>query len=171
MKKVLFLTPLVALLIFDCTPTGGLKKNSQQNVESSDFDSGTEKRYVPSTPARYTFLDTLNRGREIDLSEPEPAPQESPALQSGMVSASSTESPLSYKIQLFASSQIETVREQKREMEARINLPFTINFEAPYYKLWAGNFAQRSEAEIQLKKIQKLGYADAWIVSAKSANN
>ncbi|NLE01409.1 MAG: SPOR domain-containing protein, partial [Fibrobacter sp.] len=67
-----------------------------------------------------------------------------------------------------ASSQIESLRAKKREIEGSIKLPLVIVFETPYYKLLAGDFAERSEAEANITKLKKMGYADAWIVSSKA---
>ena len=74
---------------------------------------------------------------------------------------------MKYRIQLFASSQIEALREQKKVAEEKTNLPVFIAYEAPYYKLFAGDFIQKADAEGNLKKLKKIGYNDAWIVSSK----
>ena len=45
-----------------------------------------------------------------------------------------------------------------------VDLPVTVVFEPPYYKLLAGDFAQRSEAENCCAQLKKIRYNDAWIV-------
>lgn len=161
MKKTLLLTAIALTLFAGCTPYGVAKKGQQEKTD----EPVAETKYEPSGPVSYTFLDTINRGKEITLSNSD---FEKGTSSSSNAAVYQNQASIYYKIQLFASSQIETVREQKREIENVIKLPLFISFESPYYKLLAGNFTQRTEAEEELKKIKKLGYTDAWIVSTKS---
>lgn len=168
MKKELILSAVVTTLLVNCTPYGVSKTVVQQEEESKNSDPVTVSRNESSGPVHLTFLDTLNRGNEIGLKISDSERASMPVSNTAM---NQNESVIRYKIQLFASSQIETVRDQKREMEEKIDLPLSISFEAPYYKLLAGNFTQRASAEDNLKKLKKLGYTDAWIITTKSVNN
>jgi hypothetical protein len=114
-------------------------------------------------PAQLTFIDTLNQEKEIRLSD---ADFKKNIKQTSQTAG--TSSTVKYRIQLFVSSRVETLREQKREAEVKTNLPMYISYEAPYYKLLAGDFDLRSDAENSLKKIKKIGYSDAWIVSSRN---
>ena len=49
--------------------------------------------------------------------------------------------------------------------QKKIKEQVVIGYEAPYYKLYAGNFLKRLEAQTFLPKLKKLGFLDAWIVS------
>lgn len=168
MKKGLIYTIIVTAVWIGCTPLGVKKKKAQEGERSEDSNIVQQSRYEPTSPAHYTFLDTLNRGNEISLEASDFQKESAPVSEVVMQQAEAT---VRYKIQLFASSQIETIREQKRQIETKIKIPLSISFESPYYKLLAGNFVQRSEAELHLKKIKNLGYTDAWIVSTKAVNN
>ncbi len=168
MKKALIFNIIIALIWIGCTSLGVSRKKNQDNEKPEDTTI-EQTRYEPSSPAQFTFLDTLNRGNEITLENTDFHKEESAPVSE--VALNQAETAVRYKIQLFASSQIETVRDLKRQVEKKVNLPLSISFESPYYKLLAGSFLQRTEAETHLKKIKNLGYSDAWIISTKTVNN
>ena len=135
-----------------------------------------------------TFLDTLNKGREVSItaedigapSAPAPVPAIAPtavpdtlAGRQAPVPAPKREAgvvPSRFRIQILASTQEQQVRQEKNNVAAKIklanivDLPVTVVFEPPYYKLFAGDFAQRGEAENICAQLKKIGYNDAWIV-------
>ncbi len=169
MKKTLLINIIIALIWISCTPLGVSMKKNQENEKTEDSTVQQTRYEPPASPVQLTFLDTLNRGNEITLENTDFQKEESVPVSE--VVLNQAEAVVRYKIQLFASSQIETVRELKRQIETKVNLPLSISFESPYYKLLAGNFLQRAEAEKNLKNIKSLGYTDAWIISTKAANN
>ena len=139
-----------------------------------------------------TFLDTLNKGREVaissaDFSQQATVPVSLPALTqaplhaelradtaSGQFPAEQKREagvvPSHYKIQILAGTQEQQIKKEKTNLAMKINLekinnlPISISFETPYYKLFAGDFALRSEAENYCAHLKKIGYTDAWIV-------
>ncbi|MGA2507400.1 MAG: SPOR domain-containing protein [Chitinispirillaceae bacterium] len=142
-----------------------------------------------------TFLDTLNKGREVSITAadigaqsapvpapapaivPVPAPAAAPDTFAGRPSGEPKREagvvPSRFRVQILASTQEQQVREEKNNVAAKIkladiDLPVTVVFEAPYYKLLAGDFAQRSEAENCCAQLKKIGYNDAWIVRTAS---
>ncbi len=164
MKKTLIFNIITALICIGCTSLGVSRKKIQED-EKPEYNTVQQTQYESTSPVQLTFLDTLNKGNEINLENTDFQKEESVPV-SGMT-LNQSETAVRYKIQLFASSQIETVREMKRQVETKVNLPLSISFESPYYKLLAGSFLQRTEAENNLKKLKSLGYNDAWIVSTK----
>ena len=112
----------------------------------------------------YTFLDTINRGNELALTidDFEKNGEQKVAI---VTSHKGSGVEARYRIQVFASNRIETIREKKKELEKQIKEEVVIGYEAPYYKLYAGSFQRRQDAKIMLPKLKKLGYLDAWIVS------
>jgi hypothetical protein len=137
-----------------------------------------------------TFLDTLNKGKEITITAAEvpqqlqaapqtqqpavKAPADTPAGAGG--SGANQEAgvvPSRFKIQVLASTQEQDFKKEKNNLAAKVNLakidlPVTSVFEAPYYKLFAGDFTQRSEAETWCARLKEMGYKDAWIVRTAS---
>ena len=166
MKRVLVVLTVLLVYYVGCTPY--MKKMKETKEVTDDASTATQSAANQRTaPARLTYLDTLNRGKEIRLSESDLANNSLQVSENQVGPASVAH----YRIQLFASSRIETLREQKKELEPKLNLPMFIAYEAPYYKLLAGDFMQRSEAEAQLTKLKKSGFPDAWIVTSKIAGN
>jgi hypothetical protein len=72
--------------------------------------------------------------------------------------------PSRFKIQILAGPNEQQVKKEKNNLAPKIDLPLSVSFEAPYYKLFAGNFSQHSEAESWCAQLKDMGYNDAWIV-------
>jgi hypothetical protein len=136
-------------------------------------------------PPPQTFLDTINKGREVGITNADYVPQAQipapPTVAAASVSvktpAETTATvvkiepkveagvvPSRFKIQILASTIQDQVKKEKNTLATKSELPLVISFEAPYYKLYAGDFTQRSDAESNLAQIKALGYKDAWIV-------
>lgn len=132
----------------------------------------------------FTFLDTLNKGKELSISNADfgqpasppagktaeapsvdtskPEPKQEPKLEAGTVASL-------FRIQVLASTHQDQVNREKNTLASKIDVPVSVSFEPPYYKLFAGEFAQRGDAENYLAQVKKLGYNDAWI-SRKAAS-
>jgi septal ring-binding cell division protein DamX len=78
-----------------------------------------------------------------------------------------TDVPNGFRVQVIASSQIEKVRAEQKALESRVSYPLYIIVTPPYYKLVAGDFVKRSEADAAALKLKEFGYADAWVVRSK----
>jgi hypothetical protein len=120
--------------------------------------------------SQLTFLDTLNKGREVSIGAADFAPP-APAVQTAAQAAPGADTvrkadatPVGIRVQVIASRQEAQVNKEKAMLAAKLDQPLSVVFESPYYKLFAGNFADRAEAEKCLAKVKKLGYNDAWIV-------
>ena len=119
-----------------------------------------------------TFLDTLNKGREVAIRATDIVQQAAlPVAQPSDTVLSSAEPkreagvvPSRFRIQVLASTQEQAVKQEKNSLSAKTSLPLAISFESPYYKLFAGDFVQRGEAENSCAQLKKMGYNDAWIV-------
>jgi hypothetical protein len=136
--------------------------------------AGSEDQKAPRT-----FLDTLNSGKELVIATPESARQFSGTKSATAKNTASDQIddenamdvqheagvvPSRFMVQVLASTSQQQVKQEKRNLATKIKLPLSISYEAPYYKLFAGNAPQRDEAENMLAQIKKLGYNDAWIV-------
>ena len=116
-----------------------------------------------------TFLDTLNKGHELSLPDKGLSPiiTESTAVAAPQAASGTTEVPNGFRIQVIASSQIEKVRAEQKSLESRVSYPLYIIVIPPYYKLVAGDFVRRNDADAALAKLKELGYTDAWVVRSK----
>ena len=112
-----------------------------------------------------TYLDTLNRGKEMSLI--------SDSISTGLSrkedSAPSGKkiAPKGYRIQLMALSSMEAVREKKSIIEEDLQLKVYVDYDKPYYKVYVGDYIKRKHAEKALNEIKQSGYPDAWIVKSK----
>ncbi len=123
------------------------------------------KKQSESSDIKMTFLDTLNNGKELYLTDDDivsiSQPQQKTAPEGKIVV------PDGYRIQLMASSSEETVRIKKKSIEKELRVDVYIVFDKPYYKVYVGNYTTRRAAERMLKKVKQSGYSDAWIVKSK----
>lgn len=122
-----------------------------------------------------TYLDTLNRGNELyvsgsDFEKTTPADAgEKPAIENSSASpakASRRTAIGQFRIQCMASQSLDGARKEKRRMEQELGLPLYIVYSPPFYRLHAGAFESRDEAEKHLGRVQKNGYPEAWIVKS-----
>ncbi len=137
-----------------------------------DGPSGTSPLYTMADKPQNrseTFLDTLNRVHEFSLTEKDFTSiiVESTVTQASQSTAAASEAPNGFRVQVIASSQIEKVRTEQKSLESRVTYPLYIIVTPPYYKLLAGDFVKKSEAEAAAAKLKDLGYADAWVVRSK----
>lgn len=137
---------------------GSNKKKPEATLVQSSADSGAK--------TNATFIDSLNAGKEITLADkdfhakPEIAAQEKPKTAGAATTV--------FSIQVLASSQMETVRQEKTNLENKLKLSVYIKAESPYFKLLAGSFPDRESALPTVEKLKSLGYHDAFVVRIPS---
>jgi len=71
---------------------------------------------------------------------------------------------IGYRIQVFASSELESAERMKANVMSDTPLPVYMEYEGGYYKIRVGDFATREQAAAERAKISEL-YPDCWIVS------
>lgn len=131
-----------------------------------------------------TFLDTLNNGRELRFGAADTvekfariAPAETGLAEAGDAPADVNAAerreagvvPSRFVVQVLAATSQQQVKLEKRNVAAKIKLPLSISYDAPYYKLYIGDCRDRAEAENVLAQVKKSGYNDAWIVRLSAA--
>ncbi len=123
-----------------------------------------------------TYLDTLNRGNELHVSNsdfedspvaeaPEPPVNQNPPKKNRSIPQAGGGIG-NYRIQCMASQSLEGVRKEKLRMEQELGLPLYIVYSPPFYRLHAGAFDNREEAEKHLGRVQENGYPEAWVVKS-----
>ncbi|HMA65887.1 MAG: SPOR domain-containing protein [Fibrobacterota bacterium] len=169
--KVLTIVSVTSIII-GCTPYVGKKPEQTTPPPEKKTETVTPFTSAPavvsSEKQTLTLIDTLNKGKEYALTESDFTPQ---ATKSGKstVSAVQSETVTRYRVQIMAASQPERLKEDKKKLEKQISAVLSIVQEAAYYKLYAGEFNQKSDADTLLLKIKKLGYTDAWIATVKNS--
>ena len=165
-RTLLRITVIMSLFFSNCF-NNVIKRKSSTLDDDSQQDVSIEEKKVP-VPAdvQYTFLDTINSGNEIALTDKDFGSDSEQKVT--RISSSHTGVDTRYRVQVFASYRIEAVREQQKQLENKLKEELLIGYEAPYYKLFAGSYENRKEAEKLLPKLKKLGYFDAWIVTTNA---
>ena len=152
-------------------PSGGQPKPAKQSpVERAskdkpyDFRSeGTIPPLKPDDAANDPDVQEIgvSDSADIDVSDadappvaaPPPAPAE-PALIDG------------FRVQVFATGDRDIAANAAREVQERLRIPTYIDLDGGMYKVRAGDFATRAEADQALPGIRK-DYPDAWVVASK----
>jgi len=153
-----------ALLLNGCLISSSVMQKKSTDSETTVPEAPIKERRT-SKKVTTTFLDTLNAENEIVLQDND-FDKNSPSTNSESVTGGSLQEQL-FRVQVFASNNIENVREQKKELEKNTNEPIVIGYDAPYYKLYAGGYTKKQDAQVTLTKLKKTGYPDAWIVAVK----
>lgn len=101
-----------------------------------------------------------------DLEESiEPIPADTVRIEDVVIPSKPEETfGIGYRIQVFASSELDSAERMKAKAEGEMPLPVYIEFEGGYYKVRIGDFSTREEAAAERARISEL-YPDCWIVS------
>jgi hypothetical protein len=158
---------IFALLVMAGSDYAMSKRPQEKDVPNNEEPpsiSMSEKRGVEGSS---TFLDTLNRGKEISLSDNDLKPilPESLAISDDKDGKAPTIE--GFRIQCYASSQIDRIRSEQKQLEFKIKYPVYIVFNAPYYKLLVGDFVKKNDADLALGKLKEIGYTDAWVARSR----
>ncbi|MEK9137098.1 MAG: SPOR domain-containing protein [Bacteroidota bacterium] len=95
---------------------------------------------------------------------------------SGNTSTGATPQPLELtqgcRVQIFATSSFDEANKLKASAEGQFPEEwFYVVYDAPTYKLRAGNFQERYEADRFAKQLAEKGYRDAWVVPERVFKN
>jgi len=162
-RRILCITVLAVMLV-PGPGAGWTRRSRADRDEESREKAGIERQ---DDTIRQTYLDTLNRGRELYLTDEELSPAAARFLDGGRTDSVKKNETEAYRVQCFASNDIEAARGEKRAIETKISKPVYIVFDPPYYKIHAGDFLERPDAEKLMTELKKIGYRDAWIVRGK----
>ena len=132
------------------------------STTNGDWRRSRKEKSPDKQAVEETYLDTLNRGREVSLGEagaPVPDTEEENAGTMGEQKKVD-----GFRIQLIASTSLENLRAKKDAIASKLNMKIYIEHDEPYYKIYAGDFTQRAQADKALVTVKESGYPDAWIV-------
>ncbi len=162
MHSRFFRYTFVALILVIMNSNYAMSKRPRDSIERPRAIADLNAR-----PGVETFLDTLDRGREIRLTEADFNPIIAETASVSGEKNGKAEVPNGFRIQCFASSQIERVRAEQKILESKVRYPVYIVFAEPYYKLLVGDFVRRTDAVAAASKLKGLGYPDAWVMRTK----
>jgi hypothetical protein len=77
-----------------------------------------------------------------------------------------------FRVQIFASTSIDAAKQKKQDAEALFPTEwFYIQYDPPTYKIRAGNFQQRYEAERFARQADQQGFKESWAVPERVLKN
>lgn len=131
------------------TPTTTELQRYESDFRPSDYDVDAK-----------TFLSDLRKEKELKSKQPEQPTAEPIVTVPG------------FRVQMFASSEIDSAN--ARKLEAETAFPgewFYVVYDPPTYKLRAGNFLTRADADVYAQFVAENGFPDAWIVPERVYKN
>jgi hypothetical protein len=144
-----------ALLIAGCGDTKEVATDNR--AASEEAIRSFESRFQPSDhdPMKQRTHDrTANRTDSL-----------ASVITSDAATPASAETVPGFRVQVYSSTEIDAARSKKAEFEAAFpDEWFYLNYQAPTYKLRAGNFQTRFEAERFARLLTDQGYREAWTV-------
>jgi len=157
-------------LAFECSCVG-LKKTRHTTKVTSPGESTEERRFdsldltqdQEIIPLKYPVSGNI-QGKQ-DTVESEPALSETATGQNvELPGAVDTLNSQAFRIQIFTSKLYGEARRAMTVAEEIFDRPIFLDYEVPYFKVRAGNFARREDAEDYLQKVKAAGYPNAWVV-------
>jgi hypothetical protein len=146
------------MTVFGCGETRHAQESDGEQSELHQYESD----FRPSDhdqPLANFFPETPVTRVAGDTSEPLPD-AESPEFVQG------------YRVQIFASSNIDEAKKMKETAEGLFpDEWFYTTYDAPTYKLRAGNFQARWEADRFAKLLGERGFRSAWVVPDRVLRN
>jgi len=113
-----------------------------------------------------TYIDTLNKGKELSLFN-NFSVNNGEVHEKAIIPGSKEKIVDGFRIQLMVASSKEKLEAQKKNIELKLNLKLYILHDAPFYKLYAGDFTEKKKADEELIKVKSSGFGDAWVTKAK----
>ncbi|MEW5702508.1 MAG: SPOR domain-containing protein [Candidatus Zixiibacteriota bacterium] len=87
-----------------------------------------------------------------------------PPQTRGLMAAEDSVPAAIWQVQFFATTDWSEANDLRERAAAGLADTVTMEFETPYYKVRAGHFADRGEAEALMIRLRAMGYESAWIV-------
>ncbi len=142
---------------------------SSQDVATSKGASSEEQMKIYEAQFRPSDYDpdvkTLLEKKKEALQEEERTTSETAAPQA-------PETAPGFRVQVFSSTSIDEANAAKAEVESAFpDIWFYLVYDSPTYKIRAGDFLNRFEAERFAKQCSEKKYKDAWIVPDKIIKN
>lgn len=161
-QKVIMGKLVLALGIISLTSCAATKE-TEQDSQKGDILKQYEATFRPSDydqPLKDLFPEVrTSAGKDSSAGAIELPPQALELTQG-------------YRVQIFATTSHDEATQMKADAETQFPEEwFYVVYDAPTYKLRAGNFLERYEADRFGKSLAEKGYRDAWVVPEKVYKN
>jgi len=153
--SILFLGAVFAIIIHGCAPREVIKETPDDHFVDALHEY--EREFDPSHyNAPFQLREEENERSDVDRGRlPLPDPEET----------ATTEFMQGFRIQLYSSSDMETVQEVVHIADSIFTDHWTyVVYEVPFYKVRLGDFHTRLMANRALSQVINVGFRDAWIV-------
>jgi hypothetical protein len=156
---------LVVMLAFIAMGCSGTKETSAKRSTPSGGSSEADEYERSFTPADHDPDNRTTQGqRAQNGSTTAPGSDTSASAESEMIQG--------FRVQLLATTDIDEVTNRKALLEQTFPTEwFYVEFDPPVYKLRAGNFTTRYEADRFARTLATQGFPDAWSVPARVFKN
>jgi hypothetical protein len=145
---------IILLIIAGCTGNKETERIEPPAMSLKDFLKQSEKNFRPSEydPDPKTVEGEARHQRD--------------SVEAALVSVTAVpETIAGFRVQVLFTQEIEQANTVRDNLSPQMPDQWVyVVYDAPYYKVRVGNFADRSEAGVILKNLVDLGYKDAWIV-------
>jgi hypothetical protein len=141
------------VLLVGCGGSKELDKSRSTTIKSES--ARFEEEFRPSEYDKdvKVFFSELRKDKGRNATAPEATITEAPIIVTG------------FRVQLLSTGDIDEVNAKKAEVEAAFPEEwFYVAYDPPTYKLRAGNFFRRGDAEMNAKIFADKGFPDAWVV-------
>lgn len=156
---------LLVVMTFIVAGCSGTKESTTKRPAAAEGSSEADAYERTFSPADH---DPDNR------TAPNQQTKDGPTSAGGFDSAAAAESEMiqGFRVQLLATTDIDEVTSRKALLEQTFPTEwFYVEFDPPVYKLRAGNFATRYEADRFARTLAVQGFPDAWSVPARVFKN
>jgi hypothetical protein len=154
---VVFWTVSTALLFCFITGCAGSKESEVRKIPAAsvkDFLAKYEKTFNPS-----------QYDPDLSLIRQEENEQYTALEAVKMMTTVAPETIPGFRIQVLFTQEIDQANQLRDSIETLLPQEWAyIIYDAPYYKVRVGNYEERNEANPLLKRLNTMGFRDAWIV-------
>ena len=163
---------LMVLVIAGCGASTAPRKQSRVEPASKDgYDFRKEGKVPPPSGGQArpeTDVEEIAiEDSTLEVSEAEAPQTAAPAPVAAPTAATAAATVDGFRIQLFASADRDVAQSARDVAVTRLRLPVYLDLEGGVYKVRAGDFGTREDADATLPSVRSPYYPDAWIVAAR----
>ncbi len=153
----IYFTALIVLILIVAGCSGGKETETAsvpKTMSLKEFLAGSEKDFTPS-----------DYDADVPVVEKE-AQRQHDSIEAALIATTAVPETIpGFRIQVMFTQEIEQANAARDDLSLQTGDQWVyVVYDAPYYKVRVGNFADRAEAGVMLKNLVSMGYKDAWIV-------
>ena len=111
------------------------------------------------------FFDSLNQGNEVILTPLDCAVPDNSRKTEQKLERNDDDS--LFQVQIMATKILNDAEKEKKRIEETLGITVYLISESPFYKLRAGKFYTKKEAEELKTEMTEIGHKEAWIVKTR----